>query len=122
MMLLSEDIPHSGRDEVDYIEALEVVRATLVEGKRMGAVEFFIGGDLNIELKLCHADDGNGSSDSIEWYGTYGLACEGTADDITAYENKLRWFQLLKDFSCIVTSTWTNNEDSREFHTWRAWG
>ena len=27
------------RDEVDYIAALEAVRATLVEGKRMGAVD-----------------------------------------------------------------------------------
>ena len=45
-----------------------------------------------------------------------------TADDIIAYEKKLRWFQLLKDFNCTVTSTWTNNEESCEFHTWRAWG
>ena len=31
-----------------------MVRATLVEGKRVGAVDFFfIGGDLNIELTLC---------------------------------------------------------------------
>ena len=67
MMLLSVCLPHSGLDDVDYIEALEVVRATLVEEERMGAVEFFIGGDLNIELKLCLADDGNGGSDSIEW-------------------------------------------------------
>ena len=51
----------------------------------------------------------------------YGPECEGTADDIIACEKKLRWFQLLKDFNCRVTSTWTNNEDSREFHTWRAW-
>ena len=48
--------------------------------------------------------------------------CEETADDIIAYEKKLRWFQLLKDFNCTVTSTWTNNEESCEFHTWRAWG
>ena len=89
-------------------EALDVVRAALVEGKRMGSVDFFIG-------------DGSGGSDGIEWYGMYGPACEGTADDIIAYEKKLRWFQLLKDFNCTVTSTWTNNEDSREFHTWRAW-
>ena len=53
----------------------------------------------------------------------YGPACEGTADDIIACEKRWRWFQILKDFNCIVTSTWTNNEDSREFHhTWRAWG
>ena len=46
-------MPHSGRDKVDYIEALEVVRGTLVKGKRMGAVVFFIGSNLNSELKLC---------------------------------------------------------------------
>ena len=40
---------HSGYDEVDYIEALDSVRATLTEGKRAGAVDFFIGGDLNID-------------------------------------------------------------------------
>ena len=88
----------------------------------MGAVELFIGGDLNIELKLCLADDEHRGMDSIEWYGMYGSACEGAADDIIAYEKKLRWFQLLHDFNCTVTSTWANNEDSREFHTWRASG
>ena len=35
---------------------------------------------------------------------------------------KLIWFQLLKDFNCTVTSTWTNNEESHEFHTRWAWG
>ena len=39
--LLSVYMPHSGGDEVDYIEALESVRDTLMEGKRMGAVDFF---------------------------------------------------------------------------------
>ena len=28
----------------------------------------------------------------------------------------------LQDFDCIVTSTWANNEDNREFHMWRAGG
>ena len=32
-----------------------------------------------------------------------------------AYEKKLRWLQLLQDFNYTVTSTWTNNEDNREF-------
>ena len=38
-MLLSVYMPHSGLDEEDYIEALEVVRTTLVEGKKAGAVD-----------------------------------------------------------------------------------
>ena len=65
-------MPHSGLDEVDYIEALEAVRA-------------------------CFADDEHRGSDSIEWYEMYGLACDGTADDIIAYEKKQRWFQFLKE-------------------------
>ena len=40
-MLLSVFIAHSGRDEEDYIEALETV-----------TVDFFIGGDIGIELRL----------------------------------------------------------------------
>ena len=109
----------SNRDEVDYIEALEAVRAVLVEGRRMGAVDFFIGVDVNIDLS-CVADGHRGPG-SVEWYGMYGLECEGTADDIIVYEKKFKWFQRKKDFNCTVTSTWTNNEDSCEFHTWRAW-
>ena len=34
---------------------------------------------------------------------------------------KKSWLQQLKDFDCTVTSTWKNNEDNREFHTWQAW-
>ena len=48
------------------------MRATLTEGKRSGAVDFFIGGDLNIELKLDITDDEHRGLDSIEWYGMYG--------------------------------------------------
>ena len=76
---------------------------------------------MNIELKLCLSDDEHRGLDSIEWCGMYGPECGGSAEDNIAYKKKLRWFQLLKDFNCTVTSTWTNNEDSREFHTWRAW-
>ena len=34
----------------------------------------------------------------------------------------MRWLQLLKEFNCTATSTWTNNDDSCACHTWRAWG
>ena len=54
-MLLSVCMPHSGRDEVDYIEALVSLRVTLTERKREGG--FCIGGDLNLELKLDVDDD-----------------------------------------------------------------
>ena len=85
-MLLSVFMPHSGCDEVDCIEALESVRATLTEGKRAGAVDFFIGGDLNIELKSDIADDDHQGLDSIELYGMYGPECRGGGEHLIACE------------------------------------
>ena len=51
MMILSVHMPHGGCDEEDYITELEVVRIIMEEEKAMGAKDFLIGGDLNIELK-----------------------------------------------------------------------
>ena len=45
-------MPHGGYDEEDYIAAVELVKIIMAEGRKMGAKDFFIGGDLNIELKL----------------------------------------------------------------------
>ena len=66
MMLLSVYMPHSGHGEVDYIEALESVRATLMKGKKMGPLDFFIVGDCKLKLGL--TDDEHRGLDSIEWY------------------------------------------------------
>ena len=43
-MLLSVYMPHSGRDEEDFIEALATVRSTLTEKSKAVAVVFFTGG------------------------------------------------------------------------------
>ena len=85
-MLLSVCMPHSGRDEVDHIEALELVRSTLTEGERAFAVDFFIGGGLNIELRLDTADDEHQALDSIERYGMYRPECKGGGEDAIAHE------------------------------------
>ena len=85
-MLLSEYMPHSCRDEVDFIESLETVRATLTEMKGAGAVDFFLSGDLNIELLLDIADDEHEVLDSIERYGMYGPECKGSGEDVIACE------------------------------------
>ena len=84
------------------------MRPTLTVGRRVGggAVDFFIGGDPNIELKLEKDDDEKQGFDSIEWYGLYGPECDGGGEDAIALQ------QLLQDFNCNVTSTWTNNEDN----------
>ena len=63
-------MPLSGRDEEDYIEAVETVRATLIEGRRAGAVVFFIHQGL----------------DSIKWYAMYGPECRGGGEDTIGIE------------------------------------
>ena len=63
-----------------------LVRATLIEGKRAGAVDFFIGGDLNIELKLDNVNDDFQVLESIEWYGMYVPECRGGGEDTIACE------------------------------------
>ena len=57
MMILSVYLPHSGYVEEDYFATLEAVRNIMDEGKKLGAVDFFTGGDLNIELKLEPGDE-----------------------------------------------------------------
>ena len=92
----------------------------LVEGRKAGAVDFYIGGDFNIELRLGIADEDLHGLDSIEWCGMYGPECEGGGEDVISFE--MRCLQLLKEFNCTVTSTWTNDDGNRECHSWRAWG
>ena len=85
------------RDEEDYIEALETVKATLASW-RAGAVHFFIAGDVNIELRPGSAEEDLHGLDSFERRGL-------GREDVITNEKKLRWLQLLKEFNCTATST-----------------
>ena len=51
LMILSVHMPHGGCVVEDYTEKLEVVKIIMEEGREMVA-KYFIGGDINIELKL----------------------------------------------------------------------
>ena len=73
-------MPHSSHDEEDYIKALETVRDTLT------AVDFFIGGDIGVGLRLGKANEGLHALDSIDWYGMYGPECKGGGEDTIAHE------------------------------------
>ena len=84
-MLLLVCMLHSGRDEEDYIEALVTVRSTLTESRKAGAVDFFIGGDINIELRLGSAREDLHGLDSIEWYGLFGPECTCGREERTSH-------------------------------------
>ena len=96
---LSVYLPHSGLDEEDHFATLEAVRNIMDEGKKLGAVDFFIGGDINIELKLEPGDEDLQGLDGIGWYGIYGLECLGGGEDVIICEKKLWWLQLLRETS-----------------------
>ena len=121
-MILSVYMPHSGRDEEEYIATLEAVRDIMGEGKNMGAVEFFIGGDINIELKLEPDHEDLQGLDGIDWYGIYGPECLGGGEDVITHEKKMRWLHSLREFGCVVTSTWVEKGNPGECYTWWAWG
>ena len=106
MMILSVYMLHSGCDEEDYIMMIEAVRDIMSEGKSMGTVDYFIGGDLKIELKLETDHEDLQGLDGIDWYGIYGPECRGGDEDVISYEKKLRWLPLLREIGCVVTSTW----------------
>ena len=93
-----------------------------MRGRSWERLIFFIGGDINIEVKLEPGDEDLQGLDGIDWYGIYGPECLGGGEDVITCEKKLWWLQLLRDFDCTVTSTWVVAENFGECHTWRAWG
>ena len=84
-------IPHSTCNEEDYVATLEAVRDIMGEGKKLGPVDFFIGGDIHIELKLEPSDEGFQGLDGIDWCGIYGPECRGGGEDVITYEKKLHY-------------------------------
>ena len=48
----------------------------------MGAADFYIGGDFNIELKLETTSEDIWGLDSIDWYGIDGLECRGGGEGV----------------------------------------
>ena len=94
---------------------------TMEEGMALGAKDFLIGGDIGIEAKLDVGSQDTEGSDSVNWYGTYGLVCRGDGEDEITCDQKLRWLQQLTDFDWSMTRTWAGTDDPGECHTWRAW-
>ena len=52
-----------------------------------GAVDFYIGGDVNIKMRFGNADEDLQGLDSIERYGMYGPECKGGGEDVITYTN-----------------------------------
>ena len=107
-------MPHSRRDEEDYIEALETVRATLTEGRKMETVDFYKGGDFNIDMKLGNTGEDRWRLDSIEWCGMSGHECGGGGENVMV--------TVVEGVHLHGDEHWRNTDDMGGHHTWRAWG
>ena len=104
-MLLSFYMPHSGRDEEDYIETLETVRNIMTKGRMAGAVDFLSVAISTLRLGLAMLTRLQ-ELDSIEC-----MRCEGGGEDVITCE-KMRWLQLLEEFNCTVTSTYLGSQET----------
>ena len=89
MMILSVYMSHGGYDEENYIAELEIVKIIMEERKKMGAKDFFIGGDLNIELKIEGGNEEFQRLDNLDWCGLCGLECRGGGEDVATYEGRV---------------------------------
>ena len=85
---MSPCLCHSGRREEDCIEAPQTAKATLTEGRKAGAFDFFAGGDVNIELKLGNAGEDLHGLGSVEWHRPYGLECKGGGEEVITHKKK----------------------------------
>ena len=84
-------------------------------------MDFLVGRDLNVEPKL---EFGRGEFlglDCYDWCGPHEIECRGGGEELVTFMKKLRWSQLLRDFDCVVTSTWASCDAREELHT-RGWG
>ena len=71
-----------------------IPRCIVEEGRAIGAKDFFIGCDINTELKLQTGSQDFEGWDSIDWYSLW-TEVSRSAEDTIAHDQKLRWLQLL---------------------------
>ena len=99
---------------------LGVLRNIMTEVRKTGT-DFCIGGDINIEITLETLAKTSGGSTVLNGIVFMDPNAE-VAVRMSSLTKNLRWLQLLKEFNCTVTSTWVDNDDRGDYHTWRAWG
>ena len=85
-----------------YETCISSVVKVLREGRRRGAKDFNITGDLNVELGLMCTDE----KDIEELTTMYGPLCwQGYDKDPGGF--KQMWYGIMKEFNCKATSTWS---------------
>ena len=82
----------------------------LREGRRGGARDFYITGDLNVELGMMCRDE----KDIEELNEMYRPLCwYGYNHDPGGFK-ELMWYGIMKEFNCKATSTWSKCGRAKE--------
>ena len=99
-MVMAVYAPDSGKSLVMYEACISSVVRVLREGRRGGAKDFYMTGDLTLELGMMCTDE----KDIEELYGP--LCWQGYDKDPGGFK-KLMWYEIVKEFNCKAFSTWS---------------
>ena len=95
--------PDSSKSTEMHDAFFSSVLKVLREGRRGGAKDFYITGDLNVELGMMCTDE----KDIEELNEMYGLLCWQGYDKDPGGFKKLMCYGIMKVFNCKATSTWS---------------
>ena len=100
-MVLSVLAPDSKKSVEMYEEgsAVKVPR----EGRKVGAMNFYIAGDINVELGLMCTNE----NEEDELTKLYGPLCWQGYDKGTGGFKKIMWCGIMKESDCKVSSSWS---------------
>ena len=117
--VMSVYAPDSKKELKVYEEFVEDAKRILWEGRRAGARSVYIADDLNVELGLLCTDD----DDAEEISEMYGPLCWQNYDTDPRGHKKMSWYEIMKEFDCRASSTWSSCDDRKEMAlTQRDWG
>ena len=82
-----------------YEEYIASVVKVLCEGRKGGARNFYIAGDINAELGLMCTDENEEEEELTKLYGP--LCWQGYDKDPGGFK-KIMWYRIMKEFNCKV--------------------
>ena len=86
-----------------YETCISSVVKVLREGRRGGAKDFYITGDLNVELGMMRTDE----KDIEEPEGMHGPFYWHGYDKDPGGFKKFKWYGMMNEFNCKATYTWS---------------
>ena len=100
MSVYAPDLKKSLEMYAEYIASVVKVQR---EGREGGAKNFYIAGDINVELGLMCTNE----NEEEELTKLYGPQCWQGYDKDPGGFKKIMWYGIMKEFDCKVSSAWS---------------